>query len=72
MRADWLEDPPLVSSGDTVKVEVRSGAAILKLDGRALADGVDGQTIPVLNPATGKRFRARIEGPGHVLIENLP
>ncbi len=72
IHADWLDDPPLVSRGDTVKVEVRSGAAVLKLDGRALADGTDGQWIPVLNPATGKRFRARIEGPGHVLMENLP
>jgi flagella basal body P-ring formation protein FlgA len=72
IRVDWLDDPPLVSRGDTVKVEVRSGAAVLRLDGRALADGAGGQTIPVLNPATGKRFRARIEGPGRVLMENLP
>ncbi len=72
IRADWLDDPPLVARGDTVEVEVRSGAALLRLDGRALADGARGQAIPVLNPATGKRFRARIEAPGHVLMESLP
>jgi flagella basal body P-ring formation protein FlgA len=72
IRSEWLELPPLVARGETVKVEVRSGAAVIQLDGRALAAGAAGQSIPVLNPATGKNFRARIQGPGHVLVESLP
>jgi flagella basal body P-ring formation protein FlgA len=72
IRAEWLGDPPLVSRGDTVKVEVHAGAAVLKLEGQALADGTAFDTIPVLNPATGKRFRARIQGPGRVRVEALP
>ncbi|HUB32074.1 MAG TPA: flagellar basal body P-ring formation chaperone FlgA [Bryobacteraceae bacterium] len=72
IRAGWLEDPPLISRGETVKIEVHSGAAVLKLDGQALADGGSSDIIPVLNPASGKRFRARIEGPGRVRVEALP
>ncbi len=62
-------DPPFdVLRGSSVEVEVASGEAFLKLDGRAEADGRRGQMIPVLNPASGKRFQARIESPGKVVV----
>ncbi len=52
--------PRLVARGDTVQVEVRERRGRTRT-GRAGADGsgAGGETIPVLNPATGKRFRAR-------------
>jgi len=66
--AAWLETPPDVARGDTVRVEVRSGAACLEFEGEAQASGNAGQTIPVLNPQTRKRFQARVEGSGRVVL----
>jgi len=59
-----LGDAPLVRRGDMVKVEVRQGAASLRLEARAEADGRRGDRIPVRNPETGKRFLVRVEAQG--------
>jgi flagellar basal body P-ring formation protein FlgA len=67
--ADALEAPYDVGRGQIVAVEVASGDARVKLDGRAGADGRAGQTIPVVNPSSGRRFRAQVEGPGKVLVK---
>jgi flagella basal body P-ring formation protein FlgA len=69
--AAWLERPPDVIRGDRVHVEVQSGAARLAFEGEAQGSGSAGQTIPVLNPETGKRFPARIEGPGRVEVAGV-
>jgi flagella basal body P-ring formation protein FlgA len=63
-----LEAPKQVLSGETVTVDVWSGGAHLKLEARAEGSGAHGQIIPVLNPATQKRFWARIEGKGQVSV----
>jgi flagella basal body P-ring formation protein FlgA len=65
-----LNAPLDVKRGDTVRVAVSSGEAHLELDGRAEASGRRGQTIPVLNPASGKRFSGRIESAGRVEVTN--
>ncbi|HLI87030.1 MAG TPA: flagellar basal body P-ring formation chaperone FlgA [Bryobacteraceae bacterium] len=69
IRTAQLEAPKQVLSGETVTVDVWSGGAHLKLEARAEGSGVHGQTIPVLNPATQKRFWARIEGKGRVSVD---
>ncbi len=69
--AAWLETPPDIVRGDRVHVEVQSGAARLVFEGEAQGSGSRGQTIPVLNPETGKRFPARIEGPGRVELRGV-
>jgi flagella basal body P-ring formation protein FlgA len=69
IRPEWTEPAPDVSPGDTVAVEVRSGAAVLSFEGEAEGAGNTGQTVLVLNPDTHKRFRARIDGPGRVSLE---
>ena len=69
IRAVWLEAPKLVVRGDTVQVQVQRGGARLELEGRAEASGSAGETIPVLNPLTHRRFRARVEGKGRVSVE---
>jgi flagella basal body P-ring formation protein FlgA len=69
IQPQWLEAAKDVTRGDQVKVEVRSGNARLELTGEAEASGAAGQTIPVLNPISKKRFRARIEGKGRVVVE---
>lgn len=64
--AGMLEDPKAVARGDAVTVDLRSGAAHLELAARAEASGAVGDTIPVLNPDSHKRFLARVEGKGRV------
>jgi flagella basal body P-ring formation protein FlgA len=63
-----LEVPLAIHSGDPVTVRVTSGRARLALDGVAGADGRRGDLIPVRNPASGRTFRARVEGAGLVAI----
>jgi flagella basal body P-ring formation protein FlgA len=63
-----LEFPIEIHSGDAVTVRVTSGRAGLKLEGVAGGDGRRGDLIPVKNPATGKTFRARVEGAGMVAL----
>jgi len=65
---DALDPPYDIARGETVAVEVASGDAHLRLDARAEADGRLGQVIPVLNPSSGKRFSARVSGPGKVIV----
>jgi flagella basal body P-ring formation protein FlgA len=61
-----------VERGQSVAVEVRSGAARLTFDGRAESTGKTGDQILVRNQATGKRFRATIDGgPGRVSVGAL-
>ena len=66
-----LAVPPEVHAGETVSVRVTSGLAGLRLEGVAAGDGRRGDLIPVRNPATGRSFRARVEGAGKVMV-NIP
>jgi flagella basal body P-ring formation protein FlgA len=67
-----LDIPYAVTRGDSVHVAVSSGEAHVELDGRAEASGRRGQTIPVLNPANGRKFQARVDGAGRVAVETHP
>ena len=64
----WLESAKDIARGDTVRVEVHSGAAVLTFDGQAETGGSTGQNIRVINPSSKKRFQARVEGKGKVTI----
>lgn len=66
IRAEWLTAPKAVERGDTVQVEVREGGALLQLTAQAKSSGSVGQTIPVLNTMSKKRFSARVEAKGRV------
>jgi flagella basal body P-ring formation protein FlgA len=66
----WLERPPDVARGDTVRVEVSSGGARLEAEARAEASGSAGQTIPLRNPVSNRRFFGRVEGKGKVSVRN--
>jgi len=69
IRLDQLLPAKEVLRGDTVHVEVRCGAARLELEARAEADGALGDTIPVWNPESKKRFHARVEAKGRVTVD---
>jgi flagella basal body P-ring formation protein FlgA len=66
LDASLLEAPKDVEQGDLVRVEVRSGAARVQMDGRAQAAGRRGEAIRVRNLSTGKSFSARIADKGRV------
>ena len=68
IRTDWLAAPHAVERGETVRVEVRAGAAVLQFTAQAQRAGTVGQTIPVLNPISKKPFLARVEGKGKVTV----
>ena len=68
IRPAWLDEPKAVERGETVQVEVREGGALLQLNGQAQASGAVGQTIPVLNTMSKKRFQARVEAKGKVSV----
>jgi flagella basal body P-ring formation protein FlgA len=59
-----------VERGETVAVRVSSGATQLKFKGHAESGGHTGEFILVRNPASGKTFRARIEGTGKVAVDS--
>jgi len=69
IRTEFLAPPNDVNRGDTVQVEVRSGAARLALTARALSGGRTGDTITVRNPESNKIFPARITGKGAAVVQ---
>jgi len=69
IRPEWLETPKDVQRGDTVQVEVIAGAAHLKLEGVAQTAGGVGDTVFVENPTSKRRFPARVESKGKVVVK---
>lgn len=70
-----LSAPAAVERGQTVEVEVASGAAQLRLQARAESGGNAGDVVVLRNPGNGRRFPARVEGQGKVSVDakhNLP
>jgi flagella basal body P-ring formation protein FlgA len=68
IRTAQLESPKEITRGDRVVVRVREGAAVLEFEAEAEGSGSSGQTIPIRNMDSGKRFRARVEAPGRVSV----
>jgi flagella basal body P-ring formation protein FlgA len=68
IRAAMLQDPMAVVRGDTVKLDVSSGAAHLELDVLAEGSGAVGETISVLNLDSHRHIPARVVGKGRVSV----
>jgi flagella basal body P-ring formation protein FlgA len=68
LRAEWLEPAKAVLRGETVQVEAVHGGARLKLECVAEASGAIGDTIPIQNPISKRRFQARVESKGRVVV----
>jgi flagella basal body P-ring formation protein FlgA len=69
LRAAWLAPAHAIARGDTVFVEVSLGGVRLAFEAQAEASGSTGQTIPLRNPANGRRFYARVEGPDRAAVK---
>jgi flagella basal body P-ring formation protein FlgA len=66
LRAEWLEPAKAVLRGETVHAEAVLGGARLELECVAEGTGAIGETIPILNPISQRRFQARVESKGRV------
>jgi len=69
LTATMLEAPNDVERGETVVVEVQSGAALLKLEAKSESAGRRGDTVAVRNTTSGTLFRAQIVGKGRVYLQ---
>ncbi len=61
--------PPDVERGDHVVVEVRCGGIVLKFEAEAQSSAHIGESIILKNPENGRRFIARVQEKGKVLIQ---
>lgn len=61
-----------VCSGDEVTVYSTVGASTIRTLGKAESDANAGEQVRVLNPRSGKRFRARVEAVGVVSVTLAP
>jgi flagella basal body P-ring formation protein FlgA len=67
-----LDEPPAVSRGDLVDIDVRSGATHLAYVARAESSGRPGQTVSMRNAESKKIFPARVEGKGKAVVVARP
>ena len=68
LRASLLSTPNEVERGDKVDVTVESGGARLSFAARAETSAGIGGRVLVKNPENGKRFAARVESKGKVVV----
>jgi flagella basal body P-ring formation protein FlgA len=66
---DLLATPKDVNRGDSVAVEVLSGAAHLEFTGKAETAGSTGDFIAVRNLSSNRIFQARVNGKGKAVVE---
>lgn len=66
---DYLEDLPMVRSGQKVRVIARAGNVKVEISGIAKGDGRLNDLIRVLNPGSGRVFYGKVVGEGIVEVE---
>ncbi len=69
VRLDAIVEPVVVAGGADIIAEFRSGRIRVTAPVVSLGYGRLGDTISVRNPASKKIFAARIQSPGHVIVE---
>jgi flagella basal body P-ring formation protein FlgA len=71
LRTD-LAEPFQVQRGEPVEVVAMSGAAQVVLEAVAETSGRQGDVITLVNPRSGKTFRARVEGKNRAVVVTGP
>jgi flagella basal body P-ring formation protein FlgA len=61
--------PPDIQRGDKVAVRVISGEVLLMFEAEAVSAAHIGESVIVLNPENGRRFVARVEDKGKVIVK---
>ncbi|HNY40636.1 MAG TPA: flagellar basal body P-ring formation chaperone FlgA [Bryobacteraceae bacterium] len=65
---ELLSTPPEIQRGDRVLVAVASGRAAIGVEAKADNAARMGEMVVLTNPASGKRFKASVTGPGRAAI----
>jgi hypothetical protein len=68
-RAPVRVGPPEIQRGDKVEVRVISGSVLLKFEAEAVSSAHVGESVIVMNPESGRRFVARVEDKGKVVLK---
>jgi flagella basal body P-ring formation protein FlgA len=68
IRTRDIAQRELVRRGQTICVTAELSSGSLKLQCRALTGGILGDSIEVLNPATGRRIHASVTGPSEAIV----
>lgn len=68
IQSSWLRTPPLIRKGQSVRVMVESGLAVLALTAHALSGGKKGDVLLMKNDESGRTFRAEVVGPGKAAV----
>ena len=60
--------PQVVKKGDTVTVTLKTNALNLTMQGRALQNGAEGDTVRIINTASNRTVDAIVTGPQTVTV----
>ena len=72
LTAALVDEPVDIEAGQSVLVEVRSGAATVTVEAKAESAGRRGEMMSFRNPVSGKLFRARVEDKGRAFLDCRP
>jgi flagella basal body P-ring formation protein FlgA len=62
LSASDVVQPPLVKKGEIVTMQLQSGSIFLTTQGKALEDGVDGDTVRVVNTSSSQVIQGVVTG----------
>lgn len=68
IERQWLDEPADVMRGERVRLEIRSGQAVVWMDGEAQASGRRGELIGIRNLSNGRILRATVIGRDSALL----
>jgi len=71
LRSTDLMQPRLVAKGDLVMIAFEAPGLSLSARGKALEDGIHGQSVRVLNTQTGRIIDGTVTSAGYVLVSPL-
>lgn len=69
LSPNQLERAPVVRKGDHVVISAGGTALSVRMPGEALSDGALGEQVRVRNLSSNRVIRARITGPGQVMVD---
>jgi flagella basal body P-ring formation protein FlgA len=69
LRSSDLVSPQIIERGQTVDLVARSSGLLVNMQGKALANGAEGDRLIVQNTSSGKRVEGLVMASGTVLIQ---
>ena len=69
LRSSDLVSPQIIERGQTVDLVARSSGLLVNMQGKALANGAEGDRLLVQNTSSGKKVEGLVMGSGKVLIQ---